>query len=153
MLWIAAKDLKRLVDLAEATYPEEACALLVGRRGVADSYRVTRVEPAANVAPDRGRRFEVDPGLRMGLERELRGGTEQVIGVWHSHPDGLPVPSAWDAGNIHEPRMAWLITAVAGGQALASAAFVPAAANFFGAGAGDAGGAFRAITLRLGEDK
>ena len=153
MLWIGSADLKTLVDLAEASYPEEACALLVGRRGIADLYRVTRVEPAANVAADKRKRFEVDPGLRMGLERELRGGPEQVIGVWHSHPDGAPEPSAWDAANIQEPRLAWLITALAGGQALTSAAFVPAAADVFGASGGDRGGGFRAIGLGVGSDK
>lgn len=152
MLWIGSADLKRLVDLAEASYPEEACALLIGRRGVADLYRVTRVEPAANVAPDRRRRFEVDPGLRIGIERELRGAEEQVIGVWHSHPDGAPEPSGRDAERIYEPRLAWLITALADGQALTSAAFVPAAADLFGAPGGDRGGGFRAIGLGVGSE-
>ena len=160
MLWIGRADLKRLVDLAEASYPEEACALLIGRQGVAGHYRVTRVEPAANVASDRRRRFEVDPGLRIGIERELRGAEEQVIGVWHSHPDGAPEPSGRDAEQIYEPRLAWLITALAGGQALTSAAFVPAAADLFGAPGGDSGGdaggdsrdKFRAIGLGVGTD-
>jgi proteasome lid subunit RPN8/RPN11 len=146
MLWIASADLKKLVDLAEASYPDEACALLVGRRGIGGLYRVTRVEPALNVAADKRRRFEVDPGLRMGLERELRNGPEQVIGVWHSHPDGPPEPSAWDAQSILEPGLAWLITALSGGQALNSAAYVPVAVGLFGV----PGGGFRAIGLGVG---
>jgi proteasome lid subunit RPN8/RPN11 len=144
MLWLAVADFKLLVDLAESTYPNEACALLIGRRGLGDDFRVARVEPSRNLASDTRRRFEIDPGLRIGIERELRGASEaapmRVIGVWHSHPDGPAAPSATDAAMIFEPDLAWAITAVVAGQALFSAAFLPAR-----------GGGFRELALRLFE--
>jgi proteasome lid subunit RPN8/RPN11 len=117
MMVVAGSDLKRLLDAAEDIYPNEACALLVGRRYPGLSVHVTRVEISRNVADNPARRFEVDPGLRIGLERELRGGSLQVIGVWHSHPDGLPEPSATDRESVLEPHLFWLVTAVAAGQA------------------------------------
>jgi desampylase len=123
MLHLAQGLLQRLVEAGEAAYPEEACALLVGRAGLGDIRHVERIELAANVADDRRRRFEVDPGLRIGLERELRGTHRRVIGVWHSHPDHPAQPSATDAAMAFEPDLVWLITAVIGGQAAASAAF------------------------------
>jgi proteasome lid subunit RPN8/RPN11 len=141
VIWLEAAALKRLVDLAESAYPDEACALLVGRRLLGDHYRVSRVEPARNVAPDPRRRFEVDRGLRIGLERELRGKPQQVIGAWHSHPDGPAAPSAVDAARIYEPELVWLITAVSGGQALQSAAFLPAR-----------GGGFRPLPLAISSE-
>ncbi|HUN52191.1 MAG TPA: M67 family metallopeptidase [Candidatus Sulfotelmatobacter sp.] len=123
MLHLAQPLLRRLVEAGEAAYPEEACALLVGRGGIGDIRHVERIELSANVADDRQSRFEVDPGLRIGLERELRGGSRRIVGVWHSHPDGAAAPSATDAAMAFEPDLVWLITAVAGGQAVASAAF------------------------------
>lgn len=131
MLILALAHLKALTDLAEASFPLEACALLIGRRGLADHYLVSRVEPSPNVASDPARRFEIDPGLRVGLMRELRGGDLGVIGVWHSHVNGSPEPSATDAAMIYEPDLCWLITAVDQGQALATKAFLPAAAGGF----------------------
>lgn len=139
MLHLAQTLLKRLAEAGEAAYPEEACALLVGTAGLGDIRHVDRIELSANVAADRRRRFEVDPGLRIGLERELRGGRQRVIGVWHSHPDHAARPSATDEAMAFEPDLVWLITAVAGGQAVASAAF---AVNDHGPG-------FRPLALLL----
>jgi proteasome lid subunit RPN8/RPN11 len=123
MMVVAGDDLKRLADVAEDAYPNEACALLVGRRYPGLSVRVTRVEVGSNVADNPAYRFEVDPGLRIGLERELRGGAVQVIGVWHSHPDGLPEPSATDLESVLEPHLFWLVTAVAAGQVTETGAY------------------------------
>jgi proteasome lid subunit RPN8/RPN11 len=89
--------------------PEEACGLLVGA-----GEQVVRVEPAENVAEDRRRRFEVDPGLLLRLHRELRGGALSVLGVYHSHPDGLPEPSAVDLAKALDPALAWLIVGADG---------------------------------------
>lgn len=123
MILLARAHLKAMADLAEAAYPDEACGLLVGRRGPGDLREVTRLAPSGNVAPDTRRRFEVDPGLRIGLERELRGGAEAVIGVWHSHPDGPAEPSAADLAAVYEPELVWLITSVADGQATRTQGF------------------------------
>ena len=148
MLIVSRVHLKALADLAEASFPAEACALLIGRRGPGLHYRITRVEPSRNQAADPGRGFEIDPGLRIGLQRELRRGLEQIVGVWHSHPNGRPEPSAADAAMIFEPDLCWLITAVEQGQALQTEAYVPAAGR--GAGSRVADG-FRRIELILAE--
>ena len=141
MLWLRADHLRKLVVLAESAAPEEACALLIGRRGLGDDWRVSRVEASANVAANRARRFEVDPGLRIGLERELRGSEQTVLGVWHSHTNGSPEPSAEDAARVYEPELVWLITAVADGEAVHTAAWAPVP---------DVSGArFRPVELRL----
>lgn len=141
MLWLKPDHLRKLVLLAEAAAPEEACALLIGRRGISDDWRITRIEASPNVADDRLRRFEIDPGLRIGLERELRGGEQKVLGVWHSHTNGRAEPSAEDATRVYEPELVWLITAVSDGEAVHTAAWAPLS---------DAPGTgFRPIELRL----
>jgi proteasome lid subunit RPN8/RPN11 len=130
VLAIGSAHLKFIVDAAEAAWPEEGCGLLVGRTGPGSVWRIDRVEPATNVADDRRRRFEVDPGVRIGLERELRGIDRAVIGVYHSHPGGPARPSATDRALVFEPHLVWLITSVLDGQAVHTAAWMPAKDGF-----------------------
>ena len=119
-------QLQTIERAAEAAYPEEACGLLVGRSASGAGYRVSAVEASANVAePPRTRRFEVDPKLRLRLERDLRESADSVIGVYHSHPDGSARPSETDRSMIFEPDMVWLITAVADGHAGATTGWRP----------------------------
>ena len=124
---LAPEQLRAIERAAEEAYPEEACGLLVGRSAPGEGYRVSTVEASANVAePPRTRRFEVDPKLRLRLERALRESPESVIGVYHSHPDGSAEPSETDIAMIFEPDMVWLITAVADGRAGATTGWRPA---------------------------
>ena len=126
-------QLRAIQGAAEAAYPEEACGLLVGRRDPDGACRVSAVEASANVAElPRTTRFEVDPKLRLHLERALRDGPDSVIGVYHSHPNGCAKPSDTDRAMIFEPAMIWLITAVGEDGAGATLAWRPTedGANF-----------------------
>jgi len=117
--------LKEIVDAAEAAYPDEACGLIAGHGREAGDLLVTRVAPSPNVVEgDRAKRFEVDPQLRFDLMRELGDGPERLIGFYHSHPDQPAQPSARDLESAWEPELVWLITAVAGGQAVHTTAHV-----------------------------
>ena len=134
-------QLQAIERAAEDAYPEEACGLLVGRSERGEGYRVSAVEASVNVAePPRTRRFEVDPKLRLRLERALSESPDSVIGVYHSHPDGSAEPSETDVSMIFEPDMVWLITAVAGGRAGATAGWRPA----------EDGSAFLPLGIELG---
>ena len=128
MIVIEPADLRRIVDHCEAAYPNEACGLLVGHDDSLDGERtviLTRVEQSTNVAEgDRASRFEVDPALRLRLQKELRGGPERVIGIYHSHPDSGAQPSATDLDAAWEPDLVWLVTSVLGGQAVHTSAHI-----------------------------
>jgi proteasome lid subunit RPN8/RPN11 len=126
VLALSASDQAQLESWARGAYPDEACALLVG---TGEPPVITRLVACANVAPERRRRFEVDPAARIRLEVALRGTPERVVGVWHSHPDGTPEPSATDAAMVYEPDLIWLITAVAPAEC-ATRAFQPAEGGF-----------------------
>nr|WP_240953452.1 M67 family metallopeptidase [Sneathiella chinensis] len=119
------RDLAALADHAAACWPEEACALLVGQEGPGGERRVLRVEVSRNIAEDRTRFFEIDPGLRIRLERELRGQEHCIIGVWHSHPGGPAAPSDADARMVIERQFIWLISAVQDGKVVETNAFSP----------------------------
>ncbi len=121
---IAPQLVARIQSAAEDAYPRECCGLLVGRTD-GDDFTVTALEPSTNVGPSGAPdRFEIDPGLRIRLQRSLRGGAVAIIGHYHSHPDHIAEPSATDRAMAWEPEMVWLITAVKAGKAGESRAFV-----------------------------
>ncbi len=128
MIVIASAELRRIVDCCETAYPREACGLLVGHDeggGPDRTVHLVGVEPSANVTEDNERsRFEVDPALRLRLQKELRGGPERVIGLYHSHPDSGAQPSQTDLAAAWEPELVWLVTSVMGGQAVHTSAHV-----------------------------
>lgn len=162
MILMSRAQLKDVVDLAEAAYPGESCGLLVGRLRDNGDLEVTRVVPSANVADDdaparegrparrsaalppregRRDRFEVDPELRLVIQRELEGTGERIVGVYHSHPDHSAQPSAFDLESVWEPEFVWVITAVEKGQAVHTTAHV----------VDPDGRQFRQVTLRTAD--
>lgn len=135
MIIAPAGLVQRVRALAAEAYPLECCGLLIGRRSGVDAVVLTDLAPSRNVTAASPRdSFEIDPGLRIRLMRDLRGGPDAIVGHYHSHPDRPATPSARDAAAALEPDLLWLIVAVdragAGGLAAfrldaARAAFVP----------------------------
>lgn len=67
--------------------------------------------PAANVASDRRARFEIDPATLIRAHRAEREGGSRIMGCYHSHPGGNPLPSAEDAAQAPPGGALWLICA------------------------------------------
>lgn len=117
--------LARIRREAVSAYPSECCGLLVGCLGVAGERIVTRVVASPNVTEGNTRdSFEVAPEMRFALMRELDGGTEHLVGHYHSHPDHPPTPSERDLSMAYEPELVWVITSVMGGRAAGTTAHV-----------------------------
>ena len=97
--------------LAEAarTAPEECCGVLLGREELIEEAR-----PAANVALDRRRCFEIDPQALIDAHRAARAGGLELIGYFHSHPAGPPAPSATDRALASGDGRVWAIVAEPG---------------------------------------
>ena len=90
-----------VVDRARAAAPREACGLLLGERA-----RVADVVELANVA--RGLdRFDLDPAGFVRAASDARARGLDVVGVWHSHPDGSLAPSAADLAGALRGERAW----------------------------------------------
>lgn len=111
-LQISSGDRQFLLEAAAASPQAEVCGLLLGTLG-----RVERLVPARNVAADPQRSFEIDPATLLATHRAARGQGRQVIGHWHSHPNGRTGPSARDAARATENGQIWLI--IAGGDVTA----------------------------------
>lgn len=117
MILFTSQQLAAMKAAAVAARPEEACGLLVGARETGNQIRVTQLAPSANLAADRRRRFEVDPALRLRLQKALRQSPHDIVGHYHSHPDGPARPSATDLAWATEPDLVWVILAVENGTA------------------------------------
>lgn len=95
-----------LLAAAKAAHPQEACGLLLGA-----GWHIETAVPCANVAPDPARHFEIDPAPLIAAYRAARAGGPQVLGFFHSHPNGLARPSTTDARDAARDGRIWLIVA------------------------------------------
>ncbi len=101
-----------------ASYPYEGCGLLLGRVENGDNI-VTDIRPMANVWPveaEKPIRFLIDPKAWQQAELEAMLQDLDVIGVFHSHPDDVPVASPRDLAWASWPGYSYLITQVLRGS-------------------------------------
>jgi len=100
----------------EAGYPHEACGLIGGHAGE-DRRIAMQLVPISNARRDASRtRYLIAPeAFRWAEVRLARDGLD-VLGVYHSHPDHPPVPSAFDRDHAW-PWLSYVIVGVARGVA------------------------------------
>lgn len=92
---------------AARAYPEECCGLLLGH----DDGRLAAAAPIPNGEADQRRRvaYLLSPGAYRRAEQQARAEGLEVVGVFHSHPDHPPEPSASD---LAEAWPGWLYVIV-----------------------------------------
>ena len=91
---------------AASAHPLECCGLLLG-----EGVRLLEVRPVANVHGLPERQFEIDPAALIAAHRAARAGGLQVLGYYHSHPNGLAQPSATDRAQASGDGRIWAIVA------------------------------------------
>lgn len=110
MAWRVASDvIATLLAEAAKAGDTECCGLLLGY-----AQRIDEARPAANVAQHPQRRFEIDPLALLRAHRAERNGASEVLGYYHSHPNGYPAPSAEDRAHASGDSRVWAI--IAGGR-------------------------------------
>ncbi len=87
---------QQLSDLVKASYPFEACGLLVGREEDKRT-AVVRIAPARNLNREQPRRrYLLDPQDFLAADQAARAQGLEIVGFWHSHPDSPARPSRTD---------------------------------------------------------
>ena len=124
MIQLPGNPKTAIIRHAEYEYPCEACGLLLGRR-LHDRVLISKVVPSPNIADQPRHNFEIDPGLRLRIQKANREGGNRIVGHYHTHPDGEAAPSATDRSQIYETDLIWLIGSVHKGRFSDLAAFVP----------------------------
>jgi proteasome lid subunit RPN8/RPN11 len=109
---------KAIYSRAMGTYPEECCGLLIGSFDSSKGIRkVTRAKETANTfeESERYHRFTIDPKEFLIAEREAEEAGEEIVGVYHSHPNAPAKPSEFDRKHAW-PGYSYLVIEVRGGQ-------------------------------------
>lgn len=98
------------------TYPHECCGLLIGRKTDAATWGVVKAFPARNAHRERkSDRYEIEPHAILTAINGARAQGMEWIGVYHSHPNGLPTPSSTDSEMAWE-GLIYLIVGVSDGE-------------------------------------
>ena len=117
-LLISPRHLQTIGRHAAMTSPEECCGVLIGR-SMHETTLVERVLSVGNASPgdrqERYRRYQIPPETVLAAHKEARALGLEVVGYYHSHPDGPARPSEADRENAW-PGVSYLIVSVKGRQ-------------------------------------
>ena len=102
---------------ARRALPNECCGLLIG-----DAALIARAAPARNLRPSPDR-YLIDPADHCAALRVARAAGLEVVGAYHSHPDGSLRPSEVDRREASYPEFIYAIVAPEGGSGGRVAAF------------------------------
>lgn len=135
VLKISLQQRQKIANHLQFTYPEEGCGLLLGKiqKNIKQVIEIKETEnswdspPASSLSeignPDQKRsngskrnRFSIAPEVLLEVQKDCRDRHLQIVGVYHSHPDGVAIPSDFDRA-IAWKEYCYIILAVARGQA------------------------------------
>lgn len=107
MLSLARASYDEILAHAEAGGDEEVCGVLAGEDG--EHACVDAVHRASNVADRPRTRYRIDPEEQLAIIEAIEDAGREVVGFYHSHPEGPPVPSETDAERAAWPGYAYAI--------------------------------------------
>ncbi|MBF0096144.1 MAG: M67 family metallopeptidase [Magnetococcales bacterium] len=106
-MWTIPRPLlNRILDHARRALPAECVGLLSGQGKTATAWH-----PLSNQSHD-GRRFWADESELIQVLRQLREHNQELVAIYHSHPDSAAVPSALDRQQAHYPDALYLIVSL-----------------------------------------
>lgn len=82
----------------------ECCGLVAGREGA-----ITRIFAAANAAENPSISYEIAPKEIFERVRDMRAEGVEMLGIYHSHPNGKNEPSPRDVAQAYYPEAAYFI--------------------------------------------
>ena len=103
ILSLRAAHWRAMVDHVRRHLPEEACGLLGGPPG-----QVEAIYPVDNVLHSPVA-YEMDARAQVEAMVELEAQGWDVVGIFHSHPAGPPVPSTTDVAQAYYPESVYVI--------------------------------------------
>ncbi len=103
---------QEICDHSVADFPNEACGLLVGQKNEKGELVVSNCLQAMNVSSTPEHAFEIDPTQIIKTQKNRRDLSEQIIGHYHSHPNGRAEPSKTDLKQNYDTSLIWLIAAL-----------------------------------------
>ncbi len=116
-LIIPKKELDKIKQHGEETYPYECCGVLIGIQD--SSPKVLEARRMKNVNTELPeKRYSIDPLELYKVFQEADERGLQIIGVYHSHPDHPAKPSKFDLEHAL-PNWSYIVLSVEKGKAAA----------------------------------
>ncbi len=103
-LWLTEAQARALVEQACADAPNESCGILGG-----SGSRVLTIIPVPNAAATPRVHYRLDERAQVNAFTQIEAAGQSVIGFYHSHPNGDPIPSPTDVQLASYPDTAYLI--------------------------------------------
>ncbi|MEX2524981.1 MAG: M67 family metallopeptidase [Gammaproteobacteria bacterium] len=98
-----------LLKQARLSPRHEVCGLLGGRNTTAEHYY-----PVANIAGKPALEYLMDPQQQIDAMRHMREREEDLLGIFHSHPDSPAQPSDTDLARAAYPDTIYIIAGPVG---------------------------------------
>lgn len=95
---------QQMIDHALQGAPNEVCGLIGGWDGAAH-----QIITLPNIAPTPRVRYLIDPQAFLNAYYQIERTGDELIGIYHSHPAGAPIPSAADIAEATWPDVAYVI--------------------------------------------
>ncbi|HLB47385.1 MAG TPA: M67 family metallopeptidase [Anaerolineales bacterium] len=100
---LAASQWQTITEHLQSALPNEACGLLAGRDGRTEAvYLIANAERSPT-------RYSMEPGELIRAIVEIEDNGWELIGIFHSHPAGPPIPSPTDIAEAYYPDSAYVI--------------------------------------------
>ena len=118
MLKLTPELIEQIEAHGAAAYPFEGCGLLLGEATPGLNV-VTALLPMENKWPveeEKPVRFLIEPQDMVQAELTAAMNGQDVLGIFHSHPDHEPVASPRDLAWATWPGYSYLITAIRNGE-------------------------------------
>ncbi len=104
--------LERMIESARGAIPNECCGIVGGKGSV-----ITSVHPLTNdlASPDG---FFTNPKELFKAVKRMRKTGEEMVGIFHSHPQGSATPSQKDSDENLYPGLYYFIISFNGDEAI-----------------------------------
>lgn len=100
--------LDEAVSHCREEYPYEACGILAGKDG-----RITRVYRVMNVSANPRNGYFMNPREQVAIFKDISLTGTELLGFYHSHPNGKAFPSAKDIDHAYYPDITQVIISMA----------------------------------------
>jgi len=107
MLVISRKALDVVIAQAREELPYEACGYLAEKNGLVEAaITLTNTDKAAD-------HFSMDPAEQFAAIKAMRGQSQRLRAVYHSHPETPARPSFEDIRLAYDPEISYVIISLA----------------------------------------
>jgi [CysO sulfur-carrier protein]-S-L-cysteine hydrolase len=103
-LWLTPPQAEQIAKHAITEAPREACGIVAGVQ-----HQARRIIPIPNSAAQPETHFELDHAAFVKALFEIESAGLTLLGFYHSHPKGNPIPSTTDITQANYPDAAYII--------------------------------------------